>query len=184
MSEQIGADIRALRKSRGLTLTALAQTINRSAGWLSLIERGIATASVRDLELIAREFGLTLSFFFRASGRDSEEQGIVQRAADRMSIGSPETGLVEELLSPTLSGAFEMIRSTFAPRSQSDGLKPAHPKEDAGVLITGQLTLIIGDLTVELTAGDSFHFQDKPYGWRNDHDTPAEVIWVVSPPVY
>ena len=35
----LGADIRALRKARGLTLAELAQTLGRSVGWLSQVER-------------------------------------------------------------------------------------------------------------------------------------------------
>ena len=40
MSRQIGEDIRALRRSRDLTLQTLAGAIGRSVGWLSQIERG------------------------------------------------------------------------------------------------------------------------------------------------
>ena len=35
----IGADIRALRKARGLTLVGLAGMLSRSVGWLSQVER-------------------------------------------------------------------------------------------------------------------------------------------------
>ena len=184
MNQQIGDDIRALRKSRGLTLQHLAGQVGRSVGWLSQIERGQTAPSVTDLGQIAEVFGVTISFFFRSSARAPEERGLVQRAADRTAIGSDASGLREELLSPSLSGAFEMIKSTFAPHSSSDGRRRARPKEDGGVLIAGRLTLEIGDLTVHLEPGDSFQFAERDYAWRNDGDAPAVVIWVVSPPIY
>ncbi len=101
--------------------------------------------------------------FFRSANRDPDEQGIVLRAADRIPIGSSESGLIEELLSPTLGGTFEMIKSTFAPQSSSGGLRAARQSEDGGVLISGQLTLEIDDLTLTLEAGDSFQFTSRTY---------------------
>ena len=184
MSRQIGNDIRALRKARGMTLKDLSSSVGRSLGWLSQIERGQTEPSVRDLGLIADRFGISISFFFRSASRHEAERGLVLRAADRVPIGSTETGLTEELLSPTLSGSFEMIKSVFAPRSDSGGPVRARDREDGGVLIGGRLTLTIGDVQVDLAEGDSFQFAGRDYAWRNPHDEPAVVIWVVSPPVY
>lgn len=184
MSKQIGDDIRALRKSRSLTLKELATAIGRSLGWLSQIERGQTIPSVRDLGLIADYFGINISFFFRSASRREEERGLVLREADRMPIGSAESGLVEELLSPSLSGSFEMIKSVFAPHSESGGIIQAREREDGGVLISGRLTLTIGELAIELQPGDSFQFTGRNYSWRNPHQEAAIVIWVISPPVY
>ncbi|GHE03823.1 XRE family transcriptional regulator [Defluviimonas sp. 20V17] len=184
LNNLVGNDIRALRKSRGATIKELSATLGRSVGWLSQVERGQATPSITDIAAIANNFGVNISFFFRSANRDPDEQGIVLRAADRIPIGSSESGLIEELLSPTLGGTFEMIKSTFAPRSSSDGLRAARQSEDGGVLISGQLTLEIDDLTLALEAGDSFQFTSRTYSWRNNHDTPAVAVWVISPPVY
>lgn len=191
MTRQIGDDIRALRKSRGETLQGMARAVGRSVGWLSQIERGQTTPSVRDLGRIAEYFGIPISVFFRSASRDAEERGLVLRAEDRVPIGSPQTGLTEELLSPTLSGAFEMIKSVFAPHASSGGVvvpRPrddgARPREDGGVLVSGRLRLRLDDLVVDLAPGDSFQFANRPYAWENPHDEAAVVIWVVSPPIY
>ncbi len=184
MSRQIGEDIRALRRSRDLTLQTLAGAIGRSVGWLSQIERGQATPSVRDLGLLAEQLGISISFFFRSSGRDEGERGLIQRAPDRQPIGSLESGLSEELLSPRLGGGFEMIRSAFAPGASSDGPVSARGAEHGGVLLEGTLLLAIGEREFRLSPGDSFQFAGQPYAWRNDGDTPAIAVWVISPPVY
>lgn len=184
LTNLVGSDIRALRKSRGQTIRQLSARLGRSIGWLSQVERGQTTPSVQDLAAIAAHFGVNISFFFRSANQNPREQGLILRAAGRASIGSSDSGLVEELLSPTLGGSFEMIQSTFAPRSSSGGLKPARKSEDGGVLVSGRLTLQIGELEVALETGDSFQFVEREYGWRNDGDVPAVVIWIVSPPVY
>jgi transcriptional regulator with XRE-family HTH domain len=184
MNTLVGNDIRALRKSRGLTIKELSTVLGRSVGWLSQVERDQAIPSVQDLSTIASHFGVSINFFFRAANQRPEERGVVLRSVDRMSIGSSETGLVEELLSPSLGGSFEMIKSTFAPRSSSGGLKASRKTEDGGVLLSGQLTLWIGDLKVDLQPGDSFQFIEKEYGWCNDQSEPAVMIWIISPPIY
>lgn len=184
MGHHVGEDIRSLRKTRGLTLAQLASDIGRSVGWLSQIERGQTTPSVRDLGQLAERLDVTLSFFFRSSSRAEEEQGLVLRAADRPTIGSTESGLTESLLSPTLNGSFEMIQSVFAPGSSSGAPRKPRATEDGGVLISGALTLIIGETELHLNAGDSFQFRETPYAWRNEGTEPAVVIWIVAPPIY
>lgn len=183
MTDPLGQDIRALRKARGLTLQELADAVGRSVGWLSQIERGQTAPSIPDLGRIAEAVGVTISFFFRSASRSAAERGVIQRAADRMAIGSLASGLAEELLSPSLGGSFEIIQSTFAPGAS--GASPGgKDREDGGVVVQGSLTLSIGSLTTQLQTGDSFQFAGQPYAWANPGDTPAVVIWVISPPVY
>lgn len=184
MTAQVGQDIRALRKSRGLTLQDLAGRLGRSTGWLSQVERGQTMPAIPDLAKIAEIFGITISMFFRAAARAPEEQGLIQRAADRVALGSPASGLTETLLSPTLGGAFEMIQSTFAPGAQSTLQQPAPHRQDGGVVLAGQLTLTIGTLTTTLGPGDSFQFGGQSYAWHNPGPAPAVVLWVIAPPIY
>lgn len=184
MTAQVGQDIRALRKSRGLTLQALASQLDRSTGWLSQVERGQTMPAIPDLAKIAEIFGITISMFFRAASRAAAEQGLIQRAADRVALGAPAFGLTEELLSPNLGGSFEMIQSTFAPGAESGLQHPAPNRQDGGVVLAGQLTLSIGDLETTLAPGDSFQFSGQPYRWRNPGEVPAVVLWVISPPIY
>lgn len=180
----IGADIRALRKARGITIQALSAAVGRSVGWLSQVERGIAEPSVRDLGLVADRLGVSISLFFRAAAARPEEQGRVVRSADRIPIGSRAGGLTEELLSPTLGGAFEMIRSIFEPGADSGGTRPAGDRENGGFVVSGRLALEIDGTAFDLGPGDSFQFAGADYAWRNATDERVVVIWVVSPPVY
>ena len=179
----VGNDIRALRKSRRLTLAELAARLERSLGWLSQVERGTSRPSIQDLRRIAQIFEVPISFFFRHHEVPERERGIVVRAGARAQIGTPEGGLVEELLSPDLSGDFEMIRSTFAPGAAS-GPVAARPTQEGGYIVSGALDLTIGERAFSLTAGDSFQFQEQSYRWHNPGVDPAVVIWIVSPPIY
>ena len=183
LETHVGADIRALRKSRNMTLTDLCDALGRSVGWLSQIERGQTDPSIPDLKAIAALFAMPVSFFFRNEDAPENERGWIVRAGSRAVIGSQEDGLKEELLSPDLGGDFEMIRSVFEPGAERE-LMHARDTQDGGFIVSGELELTIGAQTFKLKAGDSFQFDRQPYGWRNRSGEPAVVIWIISPPVY
>jgi mannose-6-phosphate isomerase-like protein (cupin superfamily) len=98
-------------------------------------------------------------------------------------MGSGEEGLIEELLSPDLTDDFEMVHSTFAPRSRMQ--TPAdRPTQEVGYIISGKLDLVIGGRAFTVGPGDSFRIRHEPYQWANPYDTPAVAVWVIAPPVY
>lgn len=179
----LARDIRALRKARKLTLTACAEQIGRSVGWLSQVERGLSSPSLADLRAMAGLFSVPLGLFFGHDVPREEERGVVVRAGRRRALGTSESGLVEELLSPDLGGSFEMLRSVFAPGAELE-TTTRRPTEEAGYVTSGSLDIEISGVWHALAEGDSFRFAGKPFRWRNRGSVPAIVIWVVSPPVY
>ena len=58
---QLGADLRTLRKARGLTLHTLADRLDRSVGWLSQVERDMSVPSITDLRHLARALEVPVS---------------------------------------------------------------------------------------------------------------------------
>jgi transcriptional regulator with XRE-family HTH domain len=183
-SDQLpGRDIRALRKARGLTLTELAMRLGRSVGWMSQVERGLSSPSIADLRAFADVFAVPVSLFFGHDVPNETERGVIVRAGRRRSLGTSDSGLVEELLSPDLGGSFEVLRSEFAPGAE---LKTAslRPTEEAGYVVSGRFDIEIEGIWHVLSAGDSFRFDRKPFRWRNPGTEPAVVVWVVSPAVY
>lgn len=179
----LGADIRALRKSRGLTLTDVAGRLDRSVGWLSQVERDLSEPSISDLRQIAECLGVPMSMLFAHKGVTPDELGYVVRAGSRRPMGPGEEGLIEELLSPDLTDDFEMVHSTFQPRSRMQ--TPAdRPTQEVGYMISGRLDLTIGGRGFTVGPGDSFRIKHEPYHWANPYDEPAVAIWVIAPPVY
>ena len=178
----IGADIRALRRSRSWTLNDLADRLDRSVGWLSQVERGQSEPALADIRAVAGLFGLPVSFFFSQSP-DKPESTYVVRADSRRSMTDEDKGLVESLLSPDLGGAFEIVHSVFAAGARCP--EPfVRPTEEAGYVIEGSLTLIIDGEDIRLEKGDSFRFAGETVSWINEGDVPAVLIWVIAPPVY
>ena len=179
----VGNDIRALRKSRGITLADLAETLQRSVGFVSQIERGLSEPSISDLRKIANLFEVPISFFFGEHANNPSESRHIVRSDWRRKLGNTEAGLVEELLSPDLGGSFELIRSDFAPGACMDEPQQ-RDTEEAGFVTSGTFEIEIDGIWHTLEAGDSFRFAGEPYRWRNTGTENAILIWAVSPPVY
>jgi transcriptional regulator with XRE-family HTH domain len=179
----VGADLRALRKARGLTLSELALKVGRSVGWLSQVERDLAEPTIPDLRRLADALDQPLSLFFGPNNAPEDERGYVVRWNSRRALGSVEQGLVEQLLSPDLSGSFEILRSVFEPGAELRDFNQ-RPTEEAGYLIAGELEMWIGERHFRLKPGDSFRFSGERHRWRNPGTEPAIAIWVIAPPVY
>jgi transcriptional regulator with XRE-family HTH domain len=179
----LGADLRALRKARGMTLTDLAEGLGRSVGWLSQVERDKSDPSIADLRMIAQKLDVSVSMLFRHSAAPAHEAGYIVRQAARRPIGASIEGLSEELLSPDLTDEFEMVHSTFAPGSRIT--EPvSRPTQEVGYLVQGRLDIEIAGATHTIHPGDSFRIRGEAFRWSNPYDTPAIAIWVIAPPVY
>lgn len=179
----LGADLRAIRKARGVTLVELADQLGRSVGWVSQVERDLSEPSVTDLRLIAAALNVSISMLFAHAAAPVGEEGYVVRKGARRSIGTNEAGLIEELLSPDLTDDFEVVHSTFQPHSEiTDAI--SRPTQEVGYLISGCLDLWIAGRKFTINPGDSFRIRGEVHRWSNPYDTPAVAIWVIAPPVY
>jgi transcriptional regulator with XRE-family HTH domain len=180
---RIGEEIRKLRKARGRSITDVAAAIDRSISFVSQLERGRASPSIADLKGIATLLEVPLGWFFSHEQMPSEERGTVVRATDRRRLGTVTSGLLEELLSPDIGGAFEMFLSTFEPGARLKTFSQRDTEEE-GYVVQGTLNLWIGKKALTLNAGDSFRIVREPFKWANPGKDVAVVVWVISPPNY
>jgi transcriptional regulator with XRE-family HTH domain len=179
-----GAEVRALRKARALSLTDLAKQTDLSIGYLSQIERNISVPSVKALGVIARALGVTVAWFFSAGSTGPlEEKGIIVRKTNRRRIIFRE-GFVDYLLSPSLEGNLEFILTHFAPGA-STGEQYTHRGEEGGMVLKGRLEMTVGERLFVLEEGDSFNFpSSEPHRYRNVSAGETIVMYGVTPPTY
>ncbi len=181
-SSTLGADIRALRRARGITLELLAGQLNKSVGWLSQVERDLSAPTFEDLQAISSAMSVPLSLFFGSTDTPNGERGYVVRAESRRQIGSSD-GLTESLLSPDLTDDFEVVHSTFA--AGAARTEPtSRDTQEVAYLAAGKLDVWIGEHAYTIQTGDSFRIKGEAYRWANPYDEPAVAIWVIAPPVY
>lgn len=126
---------------------------------------------------------MPLSLLFGQAQASEGEAGHIVRKGARRPIGSPQPGLIEELLSPDLTDDFEMVHCTIQPGATL--AEPVmRPTQEVGYIVSGRLDLWIDGTLHHLNAGDSFRVRGAPFRWANPHDAATVVIWVIVPPVY
>ena len=184
MTSDLGTEIRGLRKARKLTLSDLAATSGLSVGYLSMVERQKAMPSIKALMSIAQALGVTIGWFFEAGTVHPQERGLVVRRSRRRRIDY-STGIVDELLSPSLKGTLELVLCRLAPGATSGEEPYSHSSEEAGVIVRGRLELWVDGQSVLLETGDSFGFEStRPHRYRNPGPDETEVVWAITPPSY
>jgi transcriptional regulator with XRE-family HTH domain len=181
----LGPRIRELRKARDMTLQKIAEASGLSVGYLSQIERNLATPSIKALHDIAQVLGVNISWFFPESDYGTEgERRYIVRAEQRRTLNFG-LGIADQLLCPSLSGELELLCSTFEPGALSGEEPYTHRGEEAGIVISGELDLWIGNEKFHLGKGDSFNFPSTtPHRYRNPGESETVVIWAITPPSY
>jgi transcriptional regulator with XRE-family HTH domain len=185
---RVGRQIRDLRKSKGMTLSYVAEHIGKSVGYISQVERGVSALPISVLQAISDLLGVQITWFFHSDTKqDIYELDYVVRKNARRHLEFSGTGISEELLSPRLSGDILMIQTTLAPKAKSDQ-EPRKRKGggEAGYIQSGSLELTIGSKKFTLEQGDSFSITgDEPhYVFNPSSNNDTVIIWILTPVKY
>jgi transcriptional regulator with XRE-family HTH domain len=179
----VGARVKALRESEGLSLRDLAERSGVSAPMLSQVERGETSPTLTVAARIAVGLDLRLSQLLRL-----DEQGAVTivRAARRRRGGNPRRGhRYEVLTSPQPGQRAELSRHTLAPGG-STGAPDDPPIHEPGsretaLVESGNVVLVFDGARHELQEGDAVTFDaDLPHHFENPTTAEAAFLAFVS----
>ena len=175
----LGRRLRVLRKAGGLSLQQVAGRTGLSIGYLSQVERGVSSASVRALAIIAEGLGVGLAGLFSAQvSSDGARFGF--RGDESQVFNIPFDGVEKRLLTPgAQSAGLSLFLMTIAPGGSSGEAPYNHAGEEAGHVQAGTLELTVDSEIRLLKAGDSFRFLSaRPHRWRNAGRGVCKVLWV------
>ncbi|RCS95159.1 XRE family transcriptional regulator [Brevibacterium aurantiacum] len=182
--EYMGALIRRLRESAGMTLTDLSRVAGVSQGLLSQIERGRGNPAYLTLLKIAKAFDVPVGRFFDSGGEPADNR--VVRADKRRQLQVTDRGLVYELLTPTMNGQLLVLKARI-PAGYSNESVPFnhHRAEECLFVLEGTCYFQVGEDGYTLDAGDSITYQgDQPHWFRVLGDAEAVIIATMTPPVF
>jgi transcriptional regulator with XRE-family HTH domain len=179
----LGARVKALRESSGLSLRDLAERSGVSAPMLSQVERGETSPTLTVATRIATGLDLRLSQLLRL-----DEQGAVTivRASGRQRGGNPRRGhRYEVLTSPQPGQRAELSRHTLAPGA-STGAPDDPPIHEPGsretaLVESGSVVLVFDGARHDLQEGDTVTFDaDLPHHFENPTTAEAAFLAFVS----
>jgi transcriptional regulator with XRE-family HTH domain len=181
----IGARVKALRESAGLSLRDLSERSGVSAPMLSQVERGETSPTLTVAARIASGLELRLSQLLRL---DEDGAVTVVRESQRQRGGNKRRGHSFEVLTSSQPGQrAELSRHTLAPGGAT-GAPDDPPMHEPGSRETalverGSVILVCDGQRHVLDEGDCVTFDaDLPHHFENpsERDTHAEFLAVVS----
>lgn len=179
MELNIGAKIKSLRLQNNLTQKELADRCELSKGFISQLESNQTSPSLSTLEDILLTLGSSFREFF--AGATAEKPVI--RKEDMFIKEDPELGAIIHWLVPNAQKKdMEAILMVLAPGGKSEEDLP-HLGEEFGYVLSGAITLTLGDKKFRARKGDSFSFKPETRHFiENTGRTEAGIVWVCTPP--
>jgi len=182
MDIAVGQRIRDLRHEHGLSLETIADRTDLSIGFLSQIERGLSSPSLRVLATLADVLGVGIAALFGSTPNDDPASGgVVTRQLQRAELKLWRTGISKQLLSPAgTENRLNLFLVYLEPGGNTGDELYTHDGEEAGLVLEGEMTLTVDAETWSLKTGDSFRFASRrPHRFSNPaEDAKAVVLWV------
>jgi XRE family transcriptional regulator, regulator of sulfur utilization len=179
----IGARVKALRESAGLSLRDLSERSGVSAPMLSQVERGETSPTLTVAARIAAGLELRLSQLLRL---DEGGAVTVVRAGDRTRGGNKRRGHSFETLTSSQPGQrAELSRHTLAPGGATGAVDdpPMHEpgSRETALIEKGSIVLVCDGQRYVLKQGDCVTFDaDLPHHFENPTTADAAFLAVVS----
>jgi DNA-binding transcriptional MerR regulator/quercetin dioxygenase-like cupin family protein len=172
--ETLGGKLREARRRCGLGIAAAARMAGISTGFLSAVERSLATASVSTVQRLAAAYRTSVLELFDLPGKSSRRLS----ASDRQVLQA-RAGVDIELLAPS-SSRLESMLFRAAPGAGNAG-PYVHDGEELVYMLSGSIEIWLDETEhVRLVAGDSFWFEStRGHRWLNPSTTQdATMVWV------
>jgi transcriptional regulator with XRE-family HTH domain len=174
----IGRQVRALRRQRGLSLRGLAELCDLSPTTISLIERGDSSPSVSTVHRLATALGVPITSFFEEPAAPGDV--IHTHAGERRRLATEDMQM--ESLGTGLRGqAMEAFAVTLPPGSSSGNGTITHVGHEMVYCVQGQVEYQIAGKSYLLARGDSLLFEARlPHRWENRGEMPAMFLLILQ----
>jgi transcriptional regulator with XRE-family HTH domain len=185
VSEALGSRIRRERLAAGLTVRGLAARIAVSPSLISQIERGLARPSVATLFLISNTLGIPIAELFAESEPEQDEPVAGRHAVQPRETRKTMTlaqGVRWERLTAEPDEEVDFVYLDYPPGASSspEGGLRSHRGREFGYVLSGALSVRIGDEVHELRPGDSISFDSTtPHELVAAEDERMRAIWFV-----
>lgn len=176
---EIGAKIKRLRLSNGLTLEELANRSELTKGFLSQLERDLTSPSITTLEYILEALGTNMHDFFR---EEPDEQIVFTK--DDFFINEQDEYTISYIIPNAQKNEMEPILLTLDKNQKSMIIDP-HEGQEFGYVLQGKICLMYSDKKMVVKKGETFYILGGTSHYLlNSSDTVAKIIWVSSPPLF
>jgi transcriptional regulator with XRE-family HTH domain len=179
----VGEVIRRIRQRRRMTLRELGTRADLSQSFLSQLERGLTQVSIASAQRIAQALDITVADLFE-DGASPDPRVLHRDSRPTIPFGDGATKSLLTWQKPLEN--VEVLVTVFEPGGSTGRERYTHgDSEEVLLVLSGTVRLELGERAFALGAGDSIDYRSSvPHRVVNVGATPAEALFVVSPPSY
>ncbi|WP_118135453.1 cupin domain-containing protein [Oceanicella sp. SM1341] len=185
---RIGGRLRHARRTRGLSMKQVAETVECSESFISKLERDKVQPSLSLLHRLVSALGINVSSLFDATEAEDDPVYVVRsgmRPHIHMNARPNSPGVQLEQLVPL--GPMSLLQANIHVVAPQGGGHDTitHVGEEMGFVLEGVIDLKVADRVYRLEPGDSFLFHSElPHAYNNPGETTARILWVNTPPTF
>lgn len=178
----IGEKLKRLRMELQLTQEELADRSELTKGYISQVERDLASPSIATLVDLLEALGTTLGDFFSDNDRDEK---VVFKKTDMFVKEETDYGMTIHWIVPNAQkNEMEPIVIHLAPGGMSYDDEPHHG-EEFGYILKGEVELVLGAKRYKVKKGETFYYKaDIEHMLKNNSKDTASILWVATPPTF
>jgi transcriptional regulator with XRE-family HTH domain len=179
MSIDVGARLRSVRLTFGLSQRALARRAGVTNGLISLIEQNRVSPSVSSLKKVLDGVPMTLAEFFTLDMAAAPKAFFA--AEELTELGNEQVSL--RLVAAQRAGRqLTLLHERYAPGAETGDEMLTHRGEEGGIVVKGRIELTLAGVTRVLTAGEAYYFSSHlPHRFKNVGREPCEIISASTP---
>lgn len=185
----VGKRLKKLRQNFGMSQRQLADAAEVPHGQISMIETNKSSPSVASLRKILGGMGIGMSEFFEPD--DTKSSSPFFTPADLRDLtsrlysenGGAEGKITLKQVGDARVNNLQILHEIYEPGADTGEDMLAHPANEGGVVVAGEIEITVGDKVQILKAGDAYLFDSRePHRFRNVSDRQAIVVSACTPP--
>lgn len=182
MTVDVGRKLRVIRKMHGFSQRELAKRAGVTNGMISLIEQNRTSPSVSSLRKVLAGIPMTIGDFFTLDLESDD--AIFYHSDDLPDLGS--AGVQLKLVGHKRPDRkLSILHEIYPPGADTGPEMLSHDGQEGGVVVEGEIEVIIGTRQRVLKPGDAYYFESRlPHRFRNRGSRQCVIVSASTPPTF
>ncbi len=192
MTTNVGGRLKAVRNANGMSQRELAKRAGVTNGLISMIEQNRSSPSVASLKRILDAVPMTFSEFFSIEYADEEK--VFYKSSELREINPARVFKIDADVAKLVSlrqvgdasrHSLQLLHETYEPGADTGLELYTHEAEEAGLIISGEIELTVGDRKQVLGPGDAYVFDSRiPHRFCNIGEQTCVIVSACTPPSF
>lgn len=178
--EQIAERIRALRDMEDVSLEEMAEVTEKTVDEYREYEEGKRDFSFSFLFTVAQHLHVDITELLTGENAKLHKFAFVP-SGHGLKMERRRAYKYQHLAAIFQSRAMEPFLVTVEPKDVEAVKKHAHEGQEFNYILSGSLTLFVGDSAIQMREGDSIYFDaEVPHAMRAENNEPCQFLAVIS----